>query len=69
MNKKQFKEYCAAFAIARCLLKNELITDEEYQKLTEVLSQKYRSVINSTGKVTDNPIPKNSKRIENTERR
>lgn len=55
MDKKQFKEYCAALAIARRLLQSELITDEEYQKLTEIFSQKYRLVIGSEGKAA--PVP------------
>lgn len=43
MDKAQFereKEYGAVIAIARQMLRRKLITPEEYQKLTQVLTQK-----------------------------
>lgn len=45
MDKAQFeraKEYGAAIAIARQMLRRKLITPEEYQKLTQVLAQEQR---------------------------
>lgn len=45
MDRAQFeqeKERGAAFAIASRLLNRGLITEEEHQKLTVVLNQKYR---------------------------
>lgn len=56
MEKKQLKEYGAAFAIAKRLFKSELITDEEYRKLTEALIRKYRHVIGSAESIMDNSV-------------
>lgn len=45
MDKTQFKrekEYGAVIAIARQMLRRQLITPEEYQKLTQVLNQEHR---------------------------
>lgn len=44
MDKAQFereKEYGAAIAVARQMLRRKLITPEEYQKLTQVLAQEH----------------------------
>ncbi len=44
---KQLAEYGAMIAITDRLLKRELITDEEHQKLTAALTQKYRPTVGS----------------------
>ena len=51
MDEAQFereKQYGAAAAIAKQLLHRKLITQEEYQKLTAALTQKYRPAVNSS---------------------
>lgn len=61
MDKAQFereKECGAAFAIARQLLRRELITQDEHQKLTVVLIQKYRPSVSSKPDPACNPNPK-----------
>ena len=58
---KQFDiavEYGAMLAIADHLLKRELITDEEYRKLTAVFAQKYRLEIGSAQNIYGNSTPK-----------
>lgn len=49
MDKAQFereKECGAVIAIARQMLRRKLITSEEYQKLTQALTQEQRSTSN-----------------------
>ena len=51
MDKAQFereKQYGAAVAIVKHLLCRRLITPEEYQKITIVLAEKYRSAVRSS---------------------
>lgn len=62
MDRAQFereKERGAAFAIASRLLNRGLITEDERQKLTMVLDQKYRPAISPVrSSMRDDPIPK-----------
>lgn len=51
------KERGAAFAIASRLLHRGLITEDESQKLTVVLNQKYRPMVSSMRGIASNPIP------------
>lgn len=53
------KERGAAFAIASRLIHRGLITEDEYQKLTMTLDQKYRPAVSPVRSSTqDDPIPK-----------
>lgn len=61
MDKAQFereKECGAAFAIARQLLRRELITQDEHRKLTAVLIQKYRPPVSSKPNPAGDSSPK-----------
>lgn len=51
------KERGAAFAIASRLLRSGLITEDEYRKLTVVLDQKYRPMVNPMRGIAGNPTP------------
>ena len=46
------KQYGAAAAIAKQLLRRKLITPEEYQKITMALTEKYRSAVSSSPQST-----------------
>lgn len=46
------KQYGAASAIAKQLLRHKLITPEEYQKITMALTEKYRSAVSSSPQST-----------------
>ena len=62
MDRTQFereKERGAAFAIASRLLNRGLITEDEYQKLTMALDQKYRPTVSPVrSSMQNDPIPK-----------
>ena len=71
MDKVQFereKQYGAAAAIAKQLLRRKLIAREEYQKITTVLTEKYRTAVSpspqstrKTGEERSVKCPKTSK--------
>lgn len=55
MDKVQFereKQYGAAAAIGKQLLRRKLITPEEYQKITTILTEKYRPAVSSSPQST-----------------